>query len=63
MSDKDRDHAAEQENSAANLANLDVDDAPLTGLPNAEASDPEGQADNGDGDIFRTERSQRKPQR
>ena len=36
MSDKIRDHAAEQENSAVNLANLDVDDAPLSGRSDAE---------------------------
>ena len=30
---KDRDHAAEQENSAANLANLDVDDVPVSNMP------------------------------
>jgi len=35
VSDKDRDHAAEQENSAANLANLDVDDAPVSNMPEA----------------------------
>ena len=33
MTDKDRDHAAEQENSAANLANLDVDDVPVSNMP------------------------------
>jgi hypothetical protein len=48
MSDKDRDHAAEQENSAANLANLDVDDAPISGMPDVADGDLDSETTKGE---------------
>jgi hypothetical protein len=60
MSDKDRNHAAEQENSAANLANLDVDDAPLSAMPDVD--DLKGETTDGEDDTPQPDRSTREPQ-
>jgi len=62
MTDKDRDHAAQQENSAVNLANLDVDDAPLSGTPDPQQSDLEGETTEGEDDTPQPDRSKRPPQ-
>ena len=62
MSGSDSDHAAEQENSAANLANLDVDDAPVSGLPRGVPDDLEGETTQGEDDIPHPDRSTREPQ-
>jgi len=62
MTDKDRDDAAEQENSAVNLGNLDVDDAPLSGTPNPQQRDLEGQTTEGEDDTPQPDRSKRPAQ-
>ncbi|WP_298687787.1 hypothetical protein [uncultured Sphingomonas sp.] len=62
MSGSDRDHAAEQENSAANLAHLDVDDTPVSGLPGGVPDDLEGETTEGEDDIPHPDRSTREPQ-
>ena len=62
MADTDRDHAAEQENSAVNLANLDVDDAPVSATPDRVPDDVEGTTTDGEDDIPHPDRSTRTPQ-
>jgi hypothetical protein len=61
MSDKDRNHAAEQENSAANLANLDVDDAPVSELPDVADGDLDGKTAD-EGNSPQSDRLRREPQ-
>jgi len=62
MIDKDRDHAAGQENSAANLANLDVDDAPLSEMPDVATGVLSSETTEREDDTPQPERSRRDQQ-
>ena len=62
MTDKDRDHAAEQENSATNLANLDADDAPVGEMPDVTDGDLDGEITAGEDDTPQPDRSDWDPQ-
>ena len=62
MPDKDRDPAAEQENSAASLASLDVADTPISELPNVTVGDLAGETTDGEDDTPHPDRSRREPQ-
>ena len=60
MTDKDRNQAAVQENSAANLANLDVKAAPV---PDPDSQDDlRGTTTDGEDDTPQPDRSTREPQ-